>query len=194
MTTMLEFRDRVIERMRDIKEAADVQAIRGTLTEEGLSRLSVRTPGIFVALLGFRQMKMLDIGRYRTTLVLGAFIITEGQDRLDVGHSMLEEVALLVAGNTWGLPNTLLPEEVKGEPIYDDRYKDREERTSHLQENGVFIQGVSWTQETTVTRTPTNQPGARADDVADDKALGRNTGEPNWPSTISGSDTFGGVK
>lgn len=193
MTTMLEFRDRVIEKLGEVDGILDVQAIRGALTEEGLTRLNVRTPGILVALLGFRQMKMLDVGRYRTTLVLGAFILTEGQDRLEVGHGLLEQVALLVAGNTWGLPNTLLPEEIKGEPIYDDRYKDREERTSHLQENGVFIQGVSWTQETTVTRTPTNQPKARPDDVADDRALGRNTGDGNWPSEIRVVDKTGGL-
>lgn len=182
MTTMLEFRDRVIEVLKEkMPDFVTVEAIKGSLTEEGMERLSVRSPGALVALLGFRELKPLDTGIYRANMVMAIFVVTEGQDRLEQGHELLQDIGLLIAGNTWGLPGTKMPMEIKGEPIYDDRYKDREERTRHLQESGWFLQGISWTQETRVSRPATNTVRARQDDVDQDRALGRNTDSTVWP-------------
>lgn len=185
MTTLLQFRDAVVEAMKDgLPELLFTGVIKGTLTEEGMERLSVRSPGLLVALIGFRGLSMLDIGKFRANVVMSVFIVTEGQNRIDQGHMLLEKTALLIAGNNWGVPNTRLPTEVKGEPIYDDRYKDREERTRHLQETGWFMQAISWLQEVTLERIDGSLPDARADDRADTAALGRPTDDSKWPSSV----------
>jgi hypothetical protein len=184
MSTMLAFRNKVVEAMAKIPTIKFCGPIKGTLTEEGMERLSVRAPGILVALVGFRGLVPLDTGRYRANLVMSVFIVTEGQHRLERGHELLEAAALLIAGNQWGVPNTKFAQDIKGEPIYDDRYKDREERTRHLQEQGWFLQAVSWTQETTVSRAPATTTAARADDVAQAESLGQQVDMTNWPSKV----------
>lgn len=185
MTTLLQFRDAVVEAMKDgLPELLYTGVIKGTLTEEGMERLSVRSPGLLVALIGFRGLSMLDVGKFRANVVMSVFIVTEGQNRIDQGHMLLEKTALLIAGNTWGVPHARLPTEIKGEPIYDDRYKDREERTRHLQETGWFMQAISWLQEVTLERIDGSLPDARADDRADTAALGRPTDDSKWPSSV----------
>lgn len=184
MSTMLDFRNKVVEAMGLLPGIKFAGPIKGALTEEGMERLSVRSPGVLVALIGFRGLTPLATARYRVNLVMSVFIITEGQKRLDIGHDLLEATALLIAGNQWGVPNTKFAEEIKGEPIYDDRYKDREERTRHLQESGWFMQAVSWTQETVISRPMPGTAGARQDDVAQAAALGQPVDTRMWPSTV----------
>lgn len=185
MTTMLQFRDAILDVItQQVPEFQFTGIIKGALSEDGLERLSVRSPGLLVALIGFRGLSPLDTGKYRANVVMTVFIVTEGQDRVDDGHGFLERVSMLVAGNTWGVPHTRLPTEIRGEPIYDDRFKDRDERTSHLQENGCFLQAVSWMQEVVLERVEADKPDARADDKADALALGRPTDDGKWPDSV----------
>ena len=161
-----------------------VEKIRGALSEEGLKRIVLRSPAVAVAVLGIREVRAADTGVYEATVMLSAFLVTEGQNRLDHGAELVEQLVLTIAGNTWGVPHTRLPTDVESEPIYDDRTRDKEDRTRHLSENGLYLQGVSWMQKTRIERVLPETGKGRADDRADAAALGQRTDQSRWPEEV----------
>lgn len=186
MSGLIALRDAAIAGIKaQMPELKTVEKVRGPLSEEGLKRLSLRTPAVAVGVIGTRPLIMLDTAQYRVPVMLAAFLLTEGQNRLDRGHELVERLVLTIAGSTWGLPHTRLPSEVESEPIYDDRTREKDDRTRHLSESGLFLQGVSWVQEIRIARVLPATGAGRADDRADADALGQRTDPSVWPEEIT---------
>ncbi len=185
MTGLLTLRDATIAGIqREMPDLKTVDAIRGALTEEGLKKISVRSPGVLVGVLGIKSLKAVDTAAYRAGVMMTAFLVTEGQNRLDRGHQLVEQLVLTIAGSTWGVPHTGLATDIDSEPIYDDRVRDKDDRVHKLSENGLFLQGVSWMQETRIERVLPITGKGRADDRAQAEALGQGLDDRVWPHEI----------
>ncbi|MEE7478426.1 hypothetical protein [Methylobacterium hispanicum] len=185
MSGLVALRDAAIAGIKaQIPALASVDKVRGKITEQGLQRISIRPPGALIGTLGIRAMRAVDTAVYKADVMMIGFLLTEGKERVDQGTDLMEQIALAIAGSTWGLPHTKLPTEFDSSVLYDDRATSEKEKKFDFAENGMFLQGFSWVQETRLERVQPVTGAGRADDRKQADALGQRTDGSVWPETI----------
>lgn len=185
MTGILTLRDAVVTGIQaQMPELLTVEKVRGKITEQGLQRLSLRPPAVAVAFLGITELRAIDTAVFKASCAMIAFLVTEGQNRVDEGADLLEKLVLTIATNTWGVPYTGLGSAIDSQTIYDDRTSTTRENKNDFAENGLFMQGVSWVQETRIQRVLPETGKGRKDDRAQADVLGQQTRPGDWPDQV----------
>lgn len=185
MTGILTLRDAVVTGIQaQMPELLTVEKVRGKITEQGLQRLSLRPPAVAVAFLGITELRPIDTAVFKASCAMIAFLVTEGQDRVDEGARLLERLVLTIATNTWGVSHTGLASAIDSQTIYDDRTSTTRENKNDFAENGLFMQGVSWVQDTRIQRVLPVTGAGRPDDRAQAKALGQGIDPTMWPEVV----------
>ncbi len=105
-----------------------------------LKRVSAKAPAVYVATLGFSNLKE-SSGTYEATVAWGAFIVAKDQPkkvkRDQVALSIVDMLSLIIPGNNWDLEETLgSPERIQSDNLF----------SALVDKAGVAMWAITWRQ------------------------------------------------
>jgi hypothetical protein len=104
-----------------------------------LRRISAKAPAIFIAVLGFNDLAE-SSGSYEATISWAAFVVTRdkaGVLRDIAALNLVNALALIVPGNTWGLEAAIgTPDGVRSDNLF----------SATVDKAGVAMWAISWRQ------------------------------------------------
>jgi hypothetical protein len=111
----------------------------GRFDLQELRRVSSKAPAIYVASLGFSNLKE-SSGSYEATVAWGAFIVAKdqrGAKRDQVALAIVDMLSLIVPDNSWSLDETLgAPERVQADNLF----------SALIDKAGVAMWAITWRQ------------------------------------------------
>ena len=121
-----------------------------------LKRVSAKAPALFVAVLGFGDLKE-SHGEYEAVVSWAAFVVTRDAPRVHrdkAAVALVDALALIVPDNTWGTDACLnTPQNVRGDNLFN----------STVDKAGVAMWAVSWRQSMRFAQAMTEEALASLD-------------------------------
>ncbi|AMK09648.1 phage protein Gp37 [Pseudodesulfovibrio indicus] len=120
--------------------SVSVESHGGRFDQAELRRIMAKAPAVFVATLGFSDLKY-DHGDFQATISWGAFVVTRDAPKVsrDQGASVLvNALAMTIPENTWSLDNECVntPQAVRGDNLF----------SATVDKLGVAMWAITWRQ------------------------------------------------